>query len=58
MNLPDLLAQATILTLLLIAVQHRDLLSDMTDGNVERLEREEANAMEARWWLQQMGVNE
>jgi hypothetical protein len=56
MSLPDLLAQATILGLLILAIQHRDLLNDMTDGNVERLEREERNATEARWWLEQMGI--
>jgi hypothetical protein len=54
MTAADLLAQATVLGLILLAVQHRDLISDCMDMNVERLEREEAEAAEACWWLSQM----
>ncbi len=55
MTAPDLIAQATILALILVAVHQRHLIADLTDGNVERIEREERNAAEARWWLSQMG---
>jgi hypothetical protein len=54
----DLLAQSAMLAFLILAYRHRDLLNDMTDGNVERLEREERNATEARWWLEQMKVKQ
>lgn len=56
MTLPDLIAQAVILTLILAALWHRDMLADMTDGNVERLVRIEAEAVEAQGWLDLMGV--
>ncbi len=32
MTLPDLIAQAVILALILAALWHRDMLADMTDG--------------------------
>ncbi len=51
MTAPDLIAQAMILTLILVAVAHRDMLADFTDNNVERLIREEADAAEAQGWL-------
>jgi hypothetical protein len=51
MTAADLLAQATVLGLILLAVQHRDLISDMSDGNIERLIREERDVDEARAWL-------
>ncbi len=56
MDTADFIAQATVLAFILLALRHRDLIVDMTDGNVERLEREERRAAEARWWLDQMGV--
>lgn len=56
MTLPDLIAQAVILTLILAALWHRDMLADFTDGNVERLVRIEAEAAEAQGWLDLMGV--
>lgn len=55
MTLADLIAQAVVLAFLLLAIRHRGLLVDMTDGNVERLEREERRVLEALWWLDQMG---
>ena len=51
----DYLAQAGMLAFLILAFRHRHLLDDMSDGNVERIEREERNAAEARDWLAQMG---
>jgi hypothetical protein len=54
MTAADLLAQATVLGLILLAVQHRDLISDMSDGNIERLIREERDVDEARAWLAAM----
>lgn len=56
MTLPDLIAQAVILALILAALWHRDMLADMTDGNVERLVRIEAEAVEAQGWIDLMGV--
>lgn len=56
MTLPDLIAQAVILALILAALWHRDMLADMTDGNVERLVRIEAEAAEAQGWLDLMGA--
>lgn len=56
MSAADLIAQATVLVLFLIALQHRDLIADLSDGNVERLVRVEAEATEAQWWLEQMGA--
>jgi hypothetical protein len=50
-GLPDLIAQGTVLAFLLLAARYRHLIEDMTDGNVERLEREERNVEEARRWL-------
>jgi hypothetical protein len=50
----DLIAQSMVFAFLLLALRHRRLLEDMTDGNVCRLEREEAEAAEASWWLRAM----
>lgn len=47
MTAADLIAQLAILLFSLVALRNRDLLEDMSDGNVERLEREERVA-EAR----------
>jgi hypothetical protein len=54
----DLLAQLTMAALMVLAAtpQARRLIDDMSDGNVCRLEREEAEAAEARAWLIAMGV--
>ncbi len=51
----DLLAQLTMAALMVLAAtpQARRLIEDMSDGNVERLIRED-NAAEAAWWLAQM----
>lgn len=38
----DLIAQAFLLGLILLAISNRRLLLDMTDGNVERLEADES----------------
>ncbi len=51
MTAADYLAQAGMLAFLILAFRHRHLLDDMADGNVCRLEREEAEAQEAREWL-------
>jgi hypothetical protein len=56
MTLPDIIAQAFVLGFLLLALRHRDVIEDMTDGNVERLERRDRDAAEAREWLIAMGV--
>lgn len=53
----DLTAQALLFGFILLAVANRHLLPDFTDGNVERLEREERDATEASWWLQQIEDN-
>ena len=50
----DLIAQSAVLAFILLAVANRHLLPDLTDGNVERLEREDQQAEEAFWWLQEM----
>lgn len=47
----DLLAQIAVLALILLGLWKRDLLDDLSDGNVERLERDE-HAAEARYWLE------
>lgn len=47
MTTADLVAQLAFLLFSLIAIGNRELLEDMSDGNVERLEREERVA-EAR----------
>ncbi len=52
----DFIAQSAFLAFLLLALRHRGLIEDMTDGNVERLERRERDAAEAREWLIAMGV--
>ena len=49
----DLLAQTAVLALVLLGLWHRDLLDDLADGNVERLERDD-HAAEATYWLQLM----
>lgn len=51
----DYLAQAGMLAFLILAFRHRHLLDDCADGNIDRIEREERNAAEAREWLAQMG---
>ena len=56
LTISDFIAQATILALILLALWHRDMLPDFTDGNIERLIRIEENAAEARGWLDQMGA--
>ena len=52
---PSLLAQLLMATLILAAwVKRRAVvrfLDDLSDGNVERLERIERDALEARAWL-------
>lgn len=58
MTAVDLIAQATVLGLILLAAQRRDLIADMSDGNIERLIREERNADEARAWLAAMGAKQ
>lgn len=50
----DLLVQYLFLMFLLFCIKHRSILIDMTDGNVERLEREEKRYQEALWWLANM----
>lgn len=50
----DLLAQYLVFMLLLFCVKYRHVLEDMTDGNIERLEREERRYQEALWWLSNM----
>ena len=50
----DLLAQYLFFMVLLVCIKYRHVLEDMTDGNVERLEREERRYQEALWWLANM----
>ena len=50
----DLLAQYLVFMLLLLCVKYRYILEDMTDGNIERLEREERRYQEALWWQNNM----
>ncbi len=57
MEVIDLFAQYSIFMFLLFCIKHRGLLIDMTDGNVERLEREERRYQEALWWLERMKYN-
>ena len=52
----DVLAQLVVLGILLLGLWKRDILDDLCDGNVERLERED-RAEEARWWLRMIRVN-
>ena len=54
MEVMDLLAQYLVFMLLLLCVKCRSILEDMTDGNIERLEREERRYQEALWWLANM----
>lgn len=61
MTAADLIAQGTILVFILLAIAHRSELMDMTDGNVERLIREEQqdrDAAEAQSWLNLMGAGQ
>ena len=51
MEMIDFIAQYTFFMFLLVCIKHRDILIDMTDGNVERLEREERRYQEALWSL-------
>lgn len=53
MTSADLVAQLIVWAVLMTALANRNLLEDMMDGNVERLEREE-RASEASWWLEQI----
>lgn len=48
----DVFAQLVVLGVLLLGLWNRDILDDLCDGNVERLEREEA-----RWWLRMIRMN-
>lgn len=57
MEVMDLLAQYLVFMLLLFCVKYRHVLEDMTDGNIERLEREERRYQEALWWLERMKYN-
>lgn len=54
MEVMDLLAQYSVFMSLLVCIKYRHVLEDMTDGNVERLEREERRYQEALWWLSSM----
>lgn len=54
MEVMDLLAQYLFLMFFLLCIKHRGILIDMTDGNVERLEREDKRYQEALWWLSNM----
>ena len=56
--LPDLIAQSLVLTVLILGLIYRDEIEDFTNGNIDRLEREEAQAAEAQWWLEQMKKGE
>ena len=55
---PSDFAQLCMAALMVLAAtpEARRLLDDMADGNVERIEREEARATEAQAWLIAMGV--
>ena len=50
----DLIAQYSVFMFLLVCVKYRHVLEDMTDGNIERLERKERRYQEALWWLSNM----
>lgn len=52
----DVIAQLVILGVLLLGLWKRDILDDLCDGNVERLERED-HAEEARWWLRMIRMS-
>ena len=54
MEVMDLLAQYSVFMFLLVCIKYRHVLEDMTDGNVERLKREERRYQEALWWLSNM----
>ena len=54
MEVMDLLAQYSVFMFLLVCIKYRHVLEDMTDGNVERLEREERRYQEALWWISNM----
>lgn len=47
----DGVAQLLLLLFFLVAISNRSLISDMENGNVERLERLEKLAEEAKAWL-------
>jgi len=57
---PDLIAQGLCALITLLAVRHwrvvLQFIDDLTDGNVERLEREEARVEEARAILARFGT--
>ena len=52
----DVLAQLVILGVLLLGLWKRDILDDLCDGNVERMELED-RVEEARWWLRMIRMN-
>ena len=54
MEVMDLLAQYSVFMFLLVCIKYRHVLEGMTDGNIERLEREERRYQEALWWLSNM----
>ena len=56
MTLPDIIAQASILALIMLALAHRHSLEDFTDNWVEKMIRIDENAAEAAEWLAQMKV--
>lgn len=43
---PDLIAQYLVFMVLLILIKYRSLISDMSDGNIERLIREEKELLQ------------
>lgn len=53
LTLADFIAQFLVGATVVVALMNRHLIDDMSDGNVERLEREE-RAEEAQWWLRQI----
>ena len=57
---PDLIAQGLCALITVLAVRHWravvQFIDDLTDGNVERLEREEARVEEARAILARFGT--
>ena len=52
----DVISQLVILGILLLGLWKRDILDDLCDGNVERLELED-RAEEARWRLRMIRMN-
>lgn len=54
MDLADFLVQYAFVVFMVLCAAYRKDLKDMENGNIERLIREEREAEEARWWLQQI----